>query len=127
MLELECKLCKKKFKRRIVQFFCSVSCSNKSRKKDKTGHVDSKGYVKMYGGAHPYSYGRGVIYEHIMVMELAIGRRLAHNEVVHHVNGDRSDNRLVNLVLMDKKTHNQYHCSRANRGVDGKFLSKKEV
>jgi len=42
---------------------------------------------------------------HRYLMEQHIGRKLLPNEVVHHINGDRHDNRLENLMIMDRAEH----------------------
>jgi hypothetical protein len=47
--------------------------------------------------------------EHLVIMEESIGRSLLSNEVVHHCNGIRHDNRLGNLLLMDKHMHDTFH------------------
>jgi hypothetical protein len=42
-------------------------------------------------------------------MEQHLGRRLAFNEVVHHINHDGWDNRIENLVVMTRAEHNRLH------------------
>ena len=44
------------------------------------------------------SHSRRIL-EHRLVMGLALGRRVRSSETVHHINGDRTDNRLENLQL----------------------------
>jgi DNA-binding XRE family transcriptional regulator len=60
------------------------------------------------------------IYEHIVVMEKAIGRPLRKGEIVHHVNEDGHDNRPANLVLCE----NQAHHFRLHKEQNYKFLRK---
>lgn len=46
------------------------------------------------------------IFEHIIVMEESLGRKLLPGENVHHRNGVRDDNRLENLELWAKHQPN---------------------
>ena len=47
--------------------------------------------------------------EHRLIMEQHIGRYILPDEVVHHKNGVRDDNRLENLELMTFKEHAGLH------------------
>ena len=59
---------------------------------------------------HPRS-GRAsaYVYEHILVAERILGRRLRPNEVVHHINGDGLDNSPSNLRVMTRREHQTVH------------------
>lgn len=52
-------------------------------------------------------------YEHRLVMERAVGRKLRRDEHVHHINGDGRDNRLENLELMPASEHQKEHHPRS--------------
>lgn len=47
--------------------------------------------------------------EHRFIMEQFLGRKLDRYEVVHHINGDKSDNRIENLQLMTLSEHSKLH------------------
>lgn len=54
------------------------------------------------------------------IMEIHLNRKLTFNEVVHHINEDRSDNRLENLQLMTREEHSRYHGIGERNPVYGK-------
>jgi hypothetical protein len=62
-------------------------------------YLSYEGYVVVCGSDHPRA-NRGKIFQHILVLEEKLGRRLAFNEVTHHLNGVRTDNRPENLEII---------------------------
>lgn len=115
--------------------FCSRYCSNISRKGEKMteehknkiseshakmekshawrgGRIKRGGYILIYMPDHKYVNCSGYVREHRLKMERKLNRYLSPREVVHHIDGDRSNNKLNNLMLFpSNKEHIVYEKS----------------
>lgn len=71
------------------------------------------GYRVMYRPEHPNAMSsknwKGYIYEHILIAERMMGRPLRKEEVVHHLNEDKADNRESNLLVLEHGQHTKLH------------------
>lgn len=63
---------------------------------------DERGYIKVYKDGEER-------YQHRVVAEEKLGRELNSDEVVHHKNGDKSDNRWENLNVVHVQDHQRIH------------------
>jgi ssDNA-binding Zn-finger/Zn-ribbon topoisomerase 1 len=114
-----CKNCGKEFiyykshkKGKFV--FCSNKCQRffmkgKYHPRWKGGrNKQPDGYINIYVPNHPFANNKYVP-EHRLVMEKKLGRYLKSAELVHHINGIGSDNRIDNLQLINRADHQRLH------------------
>ena len=76
----------------------------------KGGKYKSRGYIKVWKPEHPFCDSKNYVLEHRLVMEEKIERYLKPEEVVHHINEVKDDNRIENLKLfLNEREHQKYH------------------
>lgn len=79
------------------------------------------GYILAYAPCHPNARKDGYVMQHRIIIEQSIGRYLMSNEVVHHKNRIRDDNRIENLRLMDKHEHMSMHMKERRHKGEGQL------
>ena len=72
----------------------------------KGGKYKSGGYILIWKPKHPFCNKQGYIIEHRLKAEQYLKRYLTREEIVHHINKIRDDNRIRNLIVF---THTVWH------------------
>ena len=105
--------------KRETSHYCSRVCQWKnngislSQREDREiWWLGGRGYVE----GRVWRNGKCIrVRQHRWLMEQHLGRPLARGEILHHINGDKTDNRIENLELMEHGEHTTEHCKGKNK------------
>jgi len=87
--------------------------------------IGTEGYMMVRVGVyHPCADRKGYAYEHVLVWDSA-GRERTIGTTLHHLNGNKLDNRLDNLTLISINEHRRIHAAQQRR-VKGRFARKEK-
>ena len=115
LIEIICPVCNAIFARRESDIKDAIkasgewkcgTCSRKIRNKLNALPIGSK---REHQGAILIKTDNGWELEHRVVMAQKINRELDPGEDVHHINKNRKDNRVKNLILLPKEAHMRLH------------------
>ena len=104
-----CETCGREIKSREEgRRFCCVACRTPFLKTG--GVIVAQGYIYILNHEHHLANSKGYVKRSYLIMEQKLGRLLRREEIVHHVNEVRSDDRPENLQLFASAAeHTHFH------------------
>lgn len=122
-----CDWCGKIFYKALSEIreenFCSAECRNHWLSRQNREVMNVEGHSKGHKAPHLSELNKrrnplGSIaenqvevpsYRYRRIVESLIGRKLHPDEVIHHINGIRTDNRIENLRILTRSEHSRLH------------------
>ncbi|MCM3130977.1 MULTISPECIES: HNH endonuclease [unclassified Paenibacillus] len=83
--------------------------------------ITSNGYIEIRMPEHHRARGNGYVFEHIIVAEKILGRKLAPWENVHHKDRNKENNHPDNLEVLSASEHTKKHS--ADKPKTGSYLN----
>lgn len=130
-----CEHCGKLHNGRGGRRYCSRECWIQGQYRrpldrfhnDKPAVLDHQGYVRVCQPDHPAATRAGWVFEHRIVVERVLGRYLARDEHVHHLNHVRHDNRPENLTMLTASEHSQITGSENSEALKAALVMRQRL
>lgn len=126
-----CKSCGVEFYRQQIEIkrgrvhYCSSVCSGKAHR-GKNNSQWLRGYFITDNGYKKIRVGNKYVFEHRYVVEQHSGEKLDNKLDVHHIDGDKLNNHIDNLIVLTKSQHAIAHNRRGENNNKTK-LSEDQV
>jgi len=121
-----CQKCGKTYQVKLCRSNKTLGCSRECAHWKKDVIKDAQGYLRVIGGHGKKDFKR--IFQHRVIVEDILGRKLKKVEVVHHIDGNRVNNETSNLFLFRlRSAHTRYHAFLRRHGLVGGLVSNLEL